>query len=51
MDLIGEFHPAYSKGNRFALTAVCMLTGFMFCITLKTKLAEDIIKAYINHKC
>ena len=25
MDLIGEFHPASSKGNRFALTAVCML--------------------------
>ena len=30
MDLIGEFHPASSKGNRFALTAVCMLTGFTF---------------------
>ena len=27
MDLIGEFHPASSKGNRYALTAVCMLTG------------------------
>ena len=36
-DLIGEFHPASSKGNRFALTAVCMLTGFTFCIPLKTK--------------
>ena len=35
MDLIGEFHPASSKGNRFALTAVCMLTGFIFCIPLK----------------
>ena len=32
MDLIGEFHPASSKGNRFTLTAVCMLTGFTFCI-------------------
>ena len=29
MDLIGEFHPASSKGNRFALTAVCMLMGFI----------------------
>ena len=37
MDLIGEFHPASSKGNRFALTAVCMLTGFTFCIPLKSK--------------
>ena len=37
MDLIGEFHPASSKGNRYALTAVCMLTGFTFCIPLKSK--------------
>ena len=51
MDLIGEFHPASSKGNRFALTAVCMLTGFTFCIPLKTKWAEDIIRAYIDHIC
>ena len=51
MDLIGEFHPASSKGNRFALTAVCMLTGFTFCIPLKTKCAKDVIKAYIDHIC
>ena len=51
MDLIGEFHPASSKGNRYALTAICMLTGFTFCIPLKSKHAEDIIKAYIDHIC
>ena len=51
MDLIEEFHPASSKGNRFALTAVCMLTGFTFCIPLKTKCAEDVIKVYIDHIC
>ena len=51
MELIGELHPASSKGNRFALTAVCMLTGFTFCIPLKGKHAEDIIKAYIDHIC
>ena len=51
MDLIGEFHQASSKGNRFALTAVCMLTGFTFCIPLKSKCAEDVIKAYIDHIC
>ena len=51
MDLIGEFHPESSKGNRFALTAVCMLTGFTFCIPLKNKRAENIIKAYIDHIC
>ena len=51
MDLIGEFHPPSSKGNRFALTALCMLTGFTFCIPLKTKHVEDVIKAYIDHIC
>ena len=51
MDLIGEFHPASIKGNRSALTAVCMLTGFTFCIPLKSKCAKDVIKAYIDHIC
>ena len=51
MDLIGEFQPASSKGNRYTLTAVCMLTGFTFCIPLKSKCTEDMIKAYIDHIC
>ena len=51
MDLIGEFHPASSKGNRFALTVICMLTGFTFCIPLKSKHTEDVMNAYINHIC
>ena len=51
MDLIGEFYPASSKGNRFALTAVCMLTGFTFYIPLKSKHTEDVIRAYIDHIC
>ena len=51
MDLIGEFHPASSKGNRYALTAICMLTGFTFCILLKSKKAEDMVTAYLNHIC
>ena len=46
-----DLNPASSKGSRFALTAVRMLTGFTFCISLKTKCAEDVIKAYINHIC
>ena len=40
MDLISEFHPPSSKGNRYALTAVCMLKGSTFCIPIKNKLAE-----------
>ena len=41
MDLIGEFHPASSKGNRYALTAVCMLTGFTFCIPLPLQTIKE----------
>ena len=51
MDLISEFHPASSKGNRYALTAICMLTGFTFCIPLKSRKAEDMVTAYLNHIC
>ena len=47
MDLIGEFHPP-SKGNRYALTVICIHTGFVFCIPLKTKSAEDVVQAYID---
>ena len=49
INLIGEFHPPYSKGNRYALTAVCMLTGFTFCIPIKNKSAEEVITAWRNH--
>ena len=46
-DLIGEFHPPTSCGHRYALTAVCMLTGFTWCVPLKTKTAEEVYKAYL----
>ena len=49
MDLIGEFHPSSSKGNRYALTAVCILTGYTFCMPLKNKTAEEIVTAWRNH--
>ena len=49
MDLIGKFHPPSSKGNRYALTAVCMLTGYTFCIPIKNKSAEEIATAWRNH--
>ena len=41
IDLIGEFHPPTSCGHHHALTVVCMLTGFTWCIPLKTKTAEE----------
>ena len=49
MDLIGEFHPPTSHGHCYALTAVCMLTGFTWCVPLKTKTAEEVSKAYLDH--
>ena len=49
IDLIGEFHPPSSKGNRYELTAVCMLTGFKFCIPINNKSAEEVVKAWRNH--
>ena len=49
MDLIGEFHPPTSHGHCCTLTAVCMLTGFTWCVPLKTKTAEEVTKAYMDH--
>ena len=49
MDLIGKFHPLTSHGHRYALTAVCMLTGFTWCVPLKIKTAEKVAKAYMDH--
>ena len=49
MDLIGKFDPPTVKNNRYALTVICMLTGYIFCIPLKTKTAEEVIQAYIDN--
>ena len=49
MDLIGEFHPPTSKKHRYALTVICMLTAYVFCVPLKTKTAEEVIQAYIDN--
>ena len=45
----GEFHPPSSKGNSYALTVICMFTGYTFCIPLPDKKAETVLKAYMNH--
>ena len=47
MDLIGEFHPPTSKGKRYALTIICMLMGYVFCIPLRTKTADEVLQVYI----
>ena len=49
INLIGEFYPPSSIGNRYTLTAVCMLTGFTFCIPIKNKTAQEVVTAWRNH--
>ena len=49
MDLIGEFHPPSSNGNRYTLMGNCMLTGFTWCIPIKLKKASDVARAYMQH--
>ena len=48
MDLIGEFHSPTSRGHRYALTVMDMLTGFVFCVPLQTKKAEEIVQKYLD---
>ena len=49
MDLIGEFHPPTSRKHRYALTVICMLMGYVLCVPLKTKTAEEVTQAYIDN--
>ena len=49
MDLIGEFHPPTSRKYKYALTVICTLMGYVFCVPLKTKAAEEVIQAYIDN--
>ena len=49
MDLIGEFHPPSTKGHKYTLNVICMLTGYTFCIPLKTKTATEVVKAYVDN--
>ena len=34
MDLIGELYPPSRSGHKYALTVICMLTGYVFCVPL-----------------
>ena len=49
VDLIGEFHPPTIRNNRYALTVICMLMGYVFCVPLKTKTTEEVIQTYISN--
>ena len=49
MDLIGELYPPFRSGHKYALTMICMLTGYIFCMPLKTKQASEVLQAYIDN--
>ena len=49
MDLIGEFYPPSKLGHKYALTVICILTGYVFCIPLKSKQANEVLQAYIDN--
>ena len=49
MDLIREFHPPSSHGNKYALTVICMLSGWTWCIPIPDKTAPVVVKAYLKH--
>ena len=49
MDLIGELYPPSIRGNCYALTVICMLTGWVWCVPLPNKTANAILKAYLKN--
>ena len=47
MDTIG-YLPMTSKGNRWALTAICLHTSYVFAILMKAKSAENVVQSYLS---
>ena len=47
VDTIGML-PTMSKGHKFALTFICLLTSYVITVPLKTKKAEEITMAYLK---
>ena len=49
LDTIGCL-PVLSKGNMWALTAICLHTSYVFTVPIEIKSAEHVIQAYfIKH--
>ena len=47
MDSSGQL-PTTSKGNRFALPFICLLTSYLITVPLKMKTANEVSMAYIK---
>ena len=48
MDIVGPISPVSSRGNRFCLTVIIMLTGYTMAVPIPNKSAEMIVKTYMN---
>ena len=48
VDTIGLL-PTMSKGNKCAVTFMCLLTSYLIAVLLKSKTAEELTMAYIKH--
>ena len=46
MDLVGPISPQTSKGNKYMLTVIDMLTGYTIAVAIPDKRAETVCKAY-----
>ena len=49
MDLVGPISPVTSRGNRFILTCIDMLTGFTVAVPIKDKSASTVCDAHRAH--
>ena len=49
MDLVGPITPTSTRGNRYILTVVDMLTGYTMAIPIQNKAAETVVTAYRDH--
>ena len=36
------------NGNQYALTVICMLTNYVFMISIRSRSTEEVIKAYVT---
>ena len=46
MDLVGPISPQTSKGNKYILTVIDMLTGYTIAVPIMDKRSETVCKAY-----
>ena len=49
MDLVGPITPQTSKGNKYMLTIIDMLTGYTIAVAIPDKRAETVCQAYRDH--